>query len=106
MTRTRKGRKRGLSETAQEPSALASQGKHGPSVSALRISAVRSFAVLEPASRRLTEGDVYVAMQKLWDFMEKEMSEELKNKVGLSTILLEHALCKYSRLKLSASQPI
>ena len=45
-------------------------------------------------------------MKKVWEFVEKEMSEELKDKVGLSTILLEHALCKYSRLKLSASESI
>ena len=50
--------------------------------------------------------DVLLAVRKVWAYLEENLSAEVKEETKLSPILLEHALCKYSRLGIQANTVI
>ena len=55
---------------------------------------------------KVTPSDVLLAVKKIWAYLEETLSGEVKEKIQLSPILLEHALCKYSRLGIQANTVI
>ena len=55
---------------------------------------------------KVTPCDVLLAVKKIWAYLEETLSGEVKEKIQLSPILLEHALCKYSRLSIQANTVI
>lgn len=67
-------------------------------VSSLNLGAVKGLKALDQIPQCYTKAQVKDAFVKLYEHLDKELTEEEQRYIGFDPITVEHLLCKYQRL--------